>query len=161
MLKAPNKMNKITLLLSFICLISCGEKKHIVKRAVDGDTFVMDNNHHVRVAESVDAPERGQPFGKEAWKFADSVLKGKEVIVMYKGKDKYDRELATIEVDGQDYGELLVKAGLAHISYKYCRNATLIHLYEQAKREHKGLFSKPYIMPSTFRFENNFYKTKL
>lgn len=156
-----DQLKRSTLLLLFICLVSCGEKKHVIKRAVDGDTFVLDNNHHVRVAESVDAPERGQPFGKEAWHFADSVLKGRPVIVRYKGKDKYNRELATIEIDGQNYGELLVKAGLAHISYKYCRNATLIHLYEQAKQEKKGLFAQPYIMPSTFRFENNFYKTKM
>ena len=68
----------------------------------DGDTFkvLYKENQEVKVQlNHIDAPEKGQPFGKRAKKFASDLCFGKEVkIVRQKKKDRYQRIIAEVFV---------------------------------------------------------------
>jgi endonuclease YncB( thermonuclease family) len=144
-------MKKLLLILSLFCIVSCEYKAKIIS-VHDGDSFTLDNGRKIRLYEA-DSPELGQAFGREALWFADSVLHLKEVTVKEHGKS-YGRTVAEIDIDGQNFADLLVSNGFAHVDYRYCRNAKLMSEYEQAKYHKIGLFSKEYILPSEYRFHH-------
>lgn len=143
------------LLVLFFTVIasSCTEKRKVIK-IIDGDTVVLDNDDHIRIYQ-IDSPELTQPFGIEAKHFTDSVLRGKEVTVIYSGQSSYNRKVAAIEIGGVNFAEIIVSYGLAHVSAKYCHNEDLIHEYEKAKDERLGLFSTAYELPYNFRHRKN------
>jgi micrococcal nuclease len=91
---------------------------------IDGDTFDL-AGERIRIA-NVDAPEvheakcqEESELGRAAGERLRELLKGRRIIV-HRGdpdtgrlKDKHGRTLATIEVDGRDVGDVLVKEGYA------------------------------------------------
>ncbi|WP_226582103.1 thermonuclease family protein [Halobacillus litoralis] len=100
-----------------------------VVNIVDGDTIDIKLNgkkERVRLL-LVDTPETKHPdlptqkFGPEASAFTTSTLSGKEVKVEYDGPkyDKYDRLLAYIWVDGENFNQTLLEEGLARYAYEY------------------------------------------
>ncbi|MGP4042047.1 thermonuclease family protein [Gracilibacillus sp. D59] len=103
--------------------------KATVSRVVDGDTVNIDidgQEETIRLL-LVDTPETKhpnlpvQPFGPEASNFAVEKLTGKEVKVEFDGpeRDKYDRLLGYIWVDGENFNQLLLEEGLARYAYVY------------------------------------------
>lgn len=98
-----------------------------VQRAVDGDTligyFVARVEHEVRLL-SVDTPERGKPYFKEATQETADMVEGKVVALefeadMYK-RDKYGRLLAYVYApDGTNLNLDLVQKGLSPYYDKY------------------------------------------
>lgn len=101
----------------------------VVERIVDGDTLVVNirgEEERVRLL-LVDTPETShpskpvQPFGPEASEFAREVLEGRQVQLEFDGpeRDKYDRLLAYVWVDGKLFNEMLLERGLARIAYVY------------------------------------------
>ncbi|WP_130858777.1 thermonuclease family protein [Gracilibacillus phocaeensis] len=108
---------------------SDGLETATVNRVVDGDTVHIQYNgkdETVRLL-LVDTPETKhpqlpvQPFGTEASDFAKQTLTGKEVKVEFDGpkRDKYDRMLAYLWVDGKNFNQLLLENGLARYAYVY------------------------------------------
>ncbi|TDQ35234.1 thermonuclease family protein [Aureibacillus halotolerans] len=100
-----------------------------VTRIVDGDTIEISfdgKEESVRLL-LVDTPETVHPnepvqlFGPEASAFAKDVLAGEVVQLEYDGpiKDKYDRLLGYIWIDGQNYNQMLLEEGLARYAYVY------------------------------------------
>lgn len=71
----------------------------------DGDTLTVldDQNqqHKVRLA-GIDAPERGQPFGKRATAELASLAKNKRVIVDWTKTDRYRRIIGVVWVAPED-----------------------------------------------------------
>lgn len=75
----------------------------------------------------VDTPETKhpskpvQPYGPEASEFAKITLSGKEVTLEFDGskRDKYDRLLAYVWVDGNNFNKMLLEEGLARLAYVY------------------------------------------
>jgi Micrococcal nuclease (thermonuclease) homologs len=101
----------------------------VVERVIDGDTIAVNirgQEEKVRLL-LVDTPETShpdkpvQPFGPEASEFAREVLEGREVQLEFDGpeRDKYDRLLAYVWVDGKLFNEMLLEQGLARIAYVY------------------------------------------
>lgn len=95
-------------------------------RAVDGDTLVV-ADQRVRLF-GIDAPEHDQrcEAGGASWDcggFAQKELArriaGQELTCTGKGRDRYDRLLATCDVAGQDLGAALVAAGAATAYRRY------------------------------------------
>jgi len=103
--------------------------KATVTRVIDGDTIEvkMDGNtEDVRLL-LVDTPETKhpskpvQPYGPEASEFAKNTLSGKEVTLEFDGskRDKYDRLLAYVWVNGNNFNKMLLAEGLARLAYVY------------------------------------------
>ena len=90
-----------------------------VRRVIDGDTFVLANGAKIRLI-AADTPEsygQQEPYGPEATEFTRRFLSGGNVRLQFDGrrKDKYQRFLAHVWVDGEMLSEELVRAGLLPI----------------------------------------------
>jgi len=103
--------------------------KATVTRVVDGDTIEVEmdgKTEDVRLL-LVDTPETKhpskpvQPYAPEASEFAKNTLAGKEVTLEFDGskRDKYDRLLAYVWVDGKNFNKMLLEEGLARLAYVY------------------------------------------
>jgi micrococcal nuclease len=145
-------MRKLSFLLIILLIVGCEYKATIIS-VHDGDSYTLDNGKRIRLKDA-DSPELTQPFGLEAREFAAVNLLGEEVTVKEDG-ESYGRKVAEIDIRGVNFAELLVSQGFAHVSLKYCRNAKLLHEYDMAKRNHIGLFSRPYQLPYNYRHNKN------
>jgi len=86
--------------------------------AIDGDSvfvrFPSGLQVEVRLV-SIDCPEHGQAFSEKAKAFTDRQIKGKALRVLTgeQERDRHNRLLAFVEIDGSRLNTALVKAGLA------------------------------------------------
>jgi len=92
-------------------------------RVIDGDTFEdRDTGERYRV-ENIDTPETGpraacpaeRELGDRATQRARALIAGAEQISVRRTgrRDRYDRVIAFIQIDGRDLGEALIADGLA------------------------------------------------
>jgi endonuclease YncB( thermonuclease family) len=90
----------------------------------DGDTVtVLDGNRNrikIRVA-GIDAPEKQQPFGEKSKRHLSDCAFGRDADVIGDKRDRYNRTVAKIIVDGNDCGLVQISAGLAWHYKKYER----------------------------------------
>ncbi|HSK73339.1 MAG TPA: thermonuclease family protein [Pyrinomonadaceae bacterium] len=88
----------------------------------DGDTItVLDNNkkqYKIRL-QGIDSPESGQPFSQNAKENLSDLIFGKTVKVLIYKKDRYNRSLGTVYLDGKDINLEQIKAGYAWHYKKY------------------------------------------
>lgn len=83
-----------------------------VARVIDGDTLVLDDGDRVRVL-GIDSCEAGTPGGQRATERAESLLRGAAVTLTREpgvDRDRYDRALRYVQVDGADFGEAMVSS---------------------------------------------------
>ncbi|WP_134701410.1 thermonuclease family protein [Ammoniphilus sp. YIM 78166] len=125
----------------------------IVKRVVDGDTFVLDDGRRVRMIgintpESVDPRRPVEFYGKEASLFTKKLLEGNPVYLEWgrTPKDRYDRWLAWVWLpDGTFVNGHLVAEGYAQV-YTFKDNPDhadyLLELQRQAREAGRGLWSQ-------------------
>ena len=121
-------------------------------RILDGDTVeVLDarkRTHRVRLA-GIDAPESKQPFGAKAKRALSSLVAGETVAVDWHKRDRYDRLVGKIMLDGADVNLALVRAGYAWWYREYAgeQSPSDRRLYEaaekEARREGVGLWADP------------------
>jgi len=88
----------------------------------DGDTFTFDDTT-VRIL-GIDTPEiahpehgflEDQPYGREAAKRAEELLRGaKEIVIFPYQEDQYGRLLAHVLIDGEHFGVKMIEEGLAY-----------------------------------------------
>lgn len=131
-----------------------------VVNVADGDTLTVldDENrqHKVRLA-GIDAPERGQPFGKRAASELASLAKNKRVIVDWNKTDRYRRLIGVVRVAPEDcsickptldVGLALIGDGLAWHYRAYERDQRIDERrdYRQAeagaRARHAGLWTE-------------------
>ncbi len=124
----------------------------------DGDTVtVLDRartQHKVRLA-GIDAPERHQPFGERARQHLSTRVSGKDVVVVWRKRDRYGRIVGTVlapDCDRNacarslDVGLELIGAGLAwhYKQYQHEQDPDERQRYadaeEAARRSHAGLW---------------------
>lgn len=112
----------------------------------DGDTVVLlvDNKPVTVRLEHIDCPEKNQPFGMQAKKFASDLCFGRTAEVIGNGKkDRNGRVLGEVFCQNQNLGKALVRSGLAWHFKRYSKNAAYA-LLETAARERKiGLWKDP------------------
>lgn len=93
----------------------------------DGDTVtVLDENkvqHKIRL-EGIDAPESKQDFGDKARKNLSDLVFGKSVTVISNKKDKYNRVVGKIMLDGKDINLEQLKSGYAWHYKAYAKEQT-------------------------------------
>jgi len=140
------KYLSIILILFFI---SCNEFKGKVKRCIDGDTIVMEDNTRIRL-NNLDAPEISQTYGIQAKQFISSLVLNKEITGIKKGKDKYGRTIADLYVKDLWINKLIVDSGYAYVYLRY-DNENLYPDELQATNEKRGLWAFPSISPYEFR----------
>ncbi len=82
-------------------------RKEKVTRVIDGDTFeTASRKHSVRLA-NVDAPEKGQRGAAEATRALRQMIRGKEVVVDTKARDRYNRSVANVKVEGKSVNKAI------------------------------------------------------
>ena len=120
----------------------------------DGDTLTArcgsaanDRQVRVRIA-AIDAPERGQPYGKRARQALSALCHRQQAVISSTGKDRYGRLVADVQCQGQDAGMYLVDAGLAWVYDRYA--ASHWHLYglqQSAQQAGRGLWANGRAVP--------------
>lgn len=95
----------------------------VVTNVIDGDTIVVSGGERVRLL-GIDTPEKGEFFYKEAKARMEQLVENKEATLEKEGdnKDKYDRLLRYIFVNGTNINLKMVEEGYA-----------ICYFYEQSK----------------------------
>lgn len=116
-----------------------------VTRVTDGDTIdveLQSGRFTVQLA-SIDAPERGQPYGQTATVALSELVAGGEVELQVIARDRYERLVAVVYAGGININERMVKNGHAWAcgpclkDHEYC-------IWERAARDRrKGLWRLP------------------
>ncbi len=144
-------MKNVICIFLFLFL-SCSVKKDIIPNDFeckvigikDGDTIAVLYNRKsqiIRLAH-IDCPEKKQPFGTVAKKFASDLCFGKTVKIINAGKkDRNKRIIATVYIDSICLNEELVKAGLAWHYKQYSVDITYAELETTARQQKIGVWS--------------------
>lgn len=97
-----------------------------VVRVVDGDTIVLDAGtdcYRVRLA-GIDALERDQPWGDASTRELRRQVAGKDVVVDWDKRDRYDRLVGVVRLDGEDVNLHMVDRGMAWHYKRYANEQT-------------------------------------
>jgi endonuclease YncB( thermonuclease family) len=111
-----------------------------VVRVSDGDTVVvLDRDfvqHKIRLA-GIDAPEKGQPFGQRARQALAECSAGKNVRVEGTKRDRYERLVGTVWVEGTDCNLRQLQLGMAWHYKKYVgeQSRSEAHAYAATERD--------------------------
>lgn len=108
----------------------------------DGDTLrVQRGQGDVRIRMfGIDAPEQGQPFGNEARDLLRGLLLNRTVTVSTKDVDQYGRLVATLQLDEQDIGEQLLRAGAVWNYAQFSQDERFAALEAEARNARRGLW---------------------
>ena len=125
------------------------ENSTIVTFVADGDTVkVLLNREEIWIRlPGIDCPESDQSFGQSAKEFTHRFCFGRKVKLKRQGKDRYDRVLADVIIDGQSLTQALLQAGLAWHLPRYSNDLFLAKLAADAKRQNIGLWKEPHPIP--------------
>ena len=115
----------------------------------DGDSItVLKERQQVKVRlVDIDAPERAQPFGNRSKQSLESLVKGKEVRVVERGKDRYDRVLGRVYRGDIDVNAEQVRLGMAWVYRPFARDTTLYEIEAGAREAKRGLWRDPHPTP--------------
>ncbi len=126
---------------------------------LDGDTIkvrLSSGDYRVRLF-GIDTPEishsrkePGQPYGRQAKKFTNQLVRKKIVTLQVLDTDRYGRLIALVNVDGINLNKELVKTGLTWVYRQYCKNSFCTELYQEeklARQTELGMWSDPNIIP--------------
>jgi micrococcal nuclease len=117
-------------------------------RVIDGDTYVFlttTGSFTVRML-GIDAPERDQPFSREASEFLSEYL-NKKAITIVNGTDKEDRSVGTLLVNGKDINLLSIKGGYSWHYKRYSADRDYAAAEEYAQRNKLKIWSLPNPIP--------------
>jgi micrococcal nuclease len=125
-----------------------GDKIQVeLDQAIDGDTlsvFLDGESENIRLL-LIDTPETShprlgkQPFGQEAKEFTKNLVEQAEILeIEYdigQKRDKYDRLLAYVYVDGKMLQEELLKQGLARVAYIFPPNTRYVDQFQAIQKD--------------------------
>ena len=123
----------------------------------DGDTItVLENRTQYKIRlYRIDTPELHQDFGNRAKQLTADLAFGRQVKVVKKDIDRYDRIVGIVYVRDVCLNEALVKNGLAWVYRRYCTIpicGSWLELESQARNGKIGLWSHPNsVAPWEFR----------
>jgi micrococcal nuclease len=131
-------------------------------RIIDGDTFVLLTTTGSLVVRmlGIDAPERDQPFSREAALFLSKYL-NKEAVAKINGTDKEDRYVGTLFVNGKDINLLSIREGFAWHYKRYSSDKNYAEAEEYAQKNKLNIWSFPNpVPPWTWRLRHTSYLEK-
>jgi endonuclease YncB( thermonuclease family) len=116
-----------------------------VTRVLDGDTIeVALSSGPIRVRfGSVDAPEKNQPWGREARAALTRKLGDREVELDVVSQDQYDRLVAVVGLDDENVNAWLVQQGYAWAYREYTKDKNYCVWEAEARSAHRGLWALP------------------
>ncbi|MFC1863868.1 thermonuclease family protein [Thermodesulfobacteriota bacterium] len=158
----------LILLLLFIPTPSLASPSKVI-RVVDGDTIVVDYKGksekvrllRVNTPESVH-PDKKQniPMGKVASDYTKNRLHGKLVNLQFEGelRDRYNRLLAYVFIDGMNFNVELVEQGLSPYYTQYGKSKkydkTFRSAEKQARNNNLGIWSDPELTDKYLRLKS-------
>jgi endonuclease YncB( thermonuclease family) len=109
----------------------------------DGDTIsvLRDGRAFTIRLHGIDCPEDGQDFSARAKQFTSSKAFGKTATIEPRDIDRYGRTVAQVQVEGEDLGLALVRAGLAWHFKRYSNEPELAQAEIAAREARMGLWS--------------------
>jgi endonuclease YncB( thermonuclease family) len=117
-----------------------------VVAVTDGDTIKVLTPKRVlikvRLVE-IDAPEKGQPWGKRSKEALSDLVFSRDVRIVAKGTDRYGRLLGRVYVGSSDVNAELIRQGAAWAYREYLTDRSLLRLESQARSARRGLWSLP------------------
>ena len=121
----------------------------------DGDTLtVLIDRRQVKVRLSdIDAPELGQPFGRNSKQSLSQLCFGKLAALDVRGRDRYRRSIAQVTCAGTNANLEQVRRGYAWTYARYApRDSPLFAIEDEARAARRGLWtdSEP-VAPWTWR----------
>ncbi len=147
------RIQALLLLLSFS--VCAEEMVGRVVRVADGDTITVLAAGNVQEKirfHGIDAPEKGQAFGKAAGRFLSGLVAGRDVRVEYTKRDQYGRIVGKVFVDDRDINIEMLKAGFAWHYKHFDSNPIYAKAEEEARAARRGLWQdKNPIEPHEFR----------
>jgi micrococcal nuclease len=111
----------------------------------DGDTLTLlvdERPVRIRLAQ-IDAPERGQPYGRRAKAALSGYAFGKPARVEVADVDAYGRTVGEVYVDGVHLNFEMVRQGHAWAYTRYARSVEIIDLEDEARSAQRGLWRLP------------------
>ena len=91
--------------------------------------------------DSIDAPEKNQPWGIESHKALTQLLDGQDVYLDVTTQDRYERLVATVYLGDLQVNAWMVDQGNAWAYRRYLENEDYCSWEDQARSEKRGLWS--------------------
>ncbi len=116
-----------------------------VIKVTDGDSINImyeGKTLRIRLAE-IDAPERGQPFGKKSKEALADYVAGKEVQVVEIDVDRYERIVGQVYLGDLWVNGALVRGGYAYVYPKYATSKQLYEYEAEAQESKAGIWKLP------------------
>lgn len=107
-----------------------------VVEVLDGDTLTLrvgSENLRVRL-DGVDAPELGQSYGRSARRSLAELCRGKEALVVERGKDDAGNVLASVRCGEVDVNAEQVRRGMAWVRLRYLPLGSPLYEFEANAR---------------------------
>jgi len=155
---------RLPLVVTYIAISFSVEAEVLSGRVVhiaDGDTItILDNTntqHKIRLS-GIDAPERKQAFGERSRQALADAVAGQKVVIDWSKRDRYERIVGKVLVNGKDANWQQVRNGMAWHYKKYENEQDVKDRSDYAQAEHLaqqdkiGLWSdKEQVAPWTWR----------
>jgi endonuclease YncB( thermonuclease family) len=134
---------------ALLCCIASGVQAETftakVIAVMDGDTvMVLRGKQKIKVRmANIDAPERGQDFGKQSRESLLEMVGKKQVQIETQAVDQYGRIVALVSIDGRSVNQEQVKRGMAWEYSHYHSDKTYLDLQNEAQQAKHGLWAQP------------------
>ena len=132
----------LLLVTSTLQTVDAEPYKATVIQVWDGDSIVVstaDGPQQIRIF-GIDAPEKDQPFGPQAKRYLERLLKNQQVSIEPLEQDSYQRTIANVTRQQRSVADRLVEQGFAWAYRRYNPPNALIKKEARAKRERRGLW---------------------
>jgi micrococcal nuclease len=156
-------MNK-TIFLYFLligAIVGCTQQAGTISsiEIIDGDTFRLETGDTVRLI-GIDAPELSQPGGEMSREYLAHLLLGKPITLEkgYEDRDKYNRLLRFVYINGLCINEEMIRQGYAEARYlpESPIHEYYVQLEIQAETAKAGLWSDHIFQPrSCIEWDSN------
>lgn len=116
-----------------------------VSKVSDGDTITVQLSSgpiSVRL-DSIDAPEKDQPWGDEAQRALAGRVNGREVALDVVTQDRYERLVAAVYLGDENVNAWMVQQGHAWAYREYLKDPEFCVWENDARNQRRGLWSLP------------------
>lgn len=121
---------------------------HVVG-VIDGDSLVVlikTQEIEVRMSD-IDAPEKGQPFGKASKESLSELAFDRDVAIDVRTTDRFGRVVGRVYASGVDAALEQIRRGMAWVFRKYSNDITLLNIEQQARLTRRGLWADTSPLP--------------
>lgn len=117
----------------------------IAVKVLDGDTIDVKTQEGIfRIRfDSIDAPEKSQPFGQVSKQTLSRWIGNQQVTVDVITKDRYGRLIGVVYLETANINKALVEKGLAFANVSYLNDKSIAEVEKTAKARRVGVWQIP------------------